>query len=329
MLNAAIVGLGSWGRHLVESVQGSSEKLRFVAAYTPEAEAVAEFCRGQKIQLTSDLETLLDFADVQAVVIATPHSLHRAHVEAVAKRGKHVFVEKPLALDGREASRAATACARSGVGLTVGYNWRFQPAVRQLREAVESGVLGKLLHLEGNYSGPSAYKRVAGSWRTERSENPAGGMTGRGLHVLDVMNALSGPVASVFAYNDRRAADHDLEDTTSALFRFANGATGYIGACQITAEYWRVHAFGTRGWAEMRGETELTLSPVDGPQTTTRHAPVSAERAELEAFADAVAENCFSQQAVQDAISGAATLEAIDRSARTGQQVSVEAGGVA
>ncbi len=148
-------------------------------------------------------------------------------------------------------------------------------------------------------------------------------MTGRGLHVIDVMNALSGPVASVFAYNDRRAADHDLEDTTSALLRFANGVTGYVGACQVTAEYWRLHASGTKGWAEMRGESEVTLSLIDGPETTVRFPPVSAELHELEAFADAVAANGFPRQPVLDAINGAATLEAIDRSARNGQPVVV------
>lgn len=323
MLNAAIIGLGNWGRHLVESVQGRSGKLRFSDAFTLAPAEAADFARRNDLRLCADLKSLIDAPDIGAIVIATPHSLHLDHVTMVAASGRPVFVEKPLALNGRDAARAAAICAEAGVGLVVGYNWRFQPAVRKLLEVVAAGTIGRVVHLEGNYSGPSAYRRTFGSWRTERAENPAGGMTGRGLHVIDVMNALCGPVVSVYARSDRHAADHDVDDTTSALIRFANGTTATVGACQVTAEYWRVHAFGTSGWAEMRNEGELTIAPLDGPTTTLRFAPVSPEFAELEAFADAVAANNFPASPIRDAINGAATLEAIDLSARCGRPVSV------
>jgi predicted dehydrogenase len=327
MLDVAIIGLGQWGRHLVDCVQKQSNKLRFTVANTLDPEGAVEFARRNELRLIVDLDTVLANDDIAGVVLATPHSQHRDQIVRAAARKKHVFVEKPLALTRQDAEEAARACAAAGVGLFVGYNWRFQPAVQKLHSIVQSGVLGTVVHVEGNYSGPSAYKRTRGSWRTLRSENPAGGMTGRGIHVINVMNLLCGPVVSVFAYNDRHAAPDDLEDTTSALLRFKTGVTGYVGASQVTAEFWRVHVFGSNGWAEMRMENDLTVCSIDCIPETIQFAPSAPERAELEAFADAVAANRFSHQAIRDAINGVAILEAIDQSGRTEQPVVLDADG--
>ena len=324
MLKLGIIGLGQWGQHLVQSVQGKSEKLRFVAGYTTEPEAVASFAHRHSLRLTTEYADILADPELTGVVIATPHSLHHRHIIEAAQSGKHVFVEKPLALTRTDAEHAWRACSEAKVGLFVGYNWRFQPALIALADLVRGGKLGEICHIEGNYSGPSAFRRSPGSWRTLRSESPAGGMTGRGIHVLNAMNLLCGPITSVFGYNDRKAAPYDLEDTTSALLRFASGITGYVGACQVTAEFWRLQVFGVKGWAEMRMECDLTTCLIDGAPEHKSFTAIVPEFFELEAFADAINANRFSEQAVHDAINGVALLEAIDRSGRTEQPIVVE-----
>jgi predicted dehydrogenase len=328
MLDVAIVGLGQWGRHLVACIQGRSTKMRFTAAATLDCDNAQEFSTRHGLTLVSSYEQILKDSKLQAVVLATPHSQHPLQIIEAARAGKHVFVEKPLALSRESAEAAFDACRDAGVGLFVGYNWRFQPALRELAAAVSSGDIGDILHIEGNYSGPSGYRRKNGSWRNLRSESPAGGMTGRGLHVIDAMNLLCGPVEIVFAHSDRRVVAVDLEDTTSALLRFVSGATGYVGACQVTAEYWRLHVFGTKGWAEMRGETCLAVCTIDGDPKITNYPPVVPEFAELEAFADAVSTRRFSEGPIYDAINGAAVLEAIDHSGRTGQPVKIGAASI-
>jgi|RhiMethySRZTD1v2_1073278.scaffolds.fasta_scaffold01870_15 predicted dehydrogenase len=324
MLKLGIIGLGQWGQHLVQSIQGKSERVRFVSGYSTEPDAVAGFAQRHCLRLTAEYADILADPELPAVVIATPHSRHLQHIVEVCKSGKHVFVEKPLALTRRDAEQARKACSEAEVGLFVGYNWRFQPALIALADIVRGGGLGEICHIEGNYSGPSAFRRTPGSWRTLRSESPAGGMTGRGIHVLNAMNLLCGPITSVFAYNDRKAAPYDLEDTTSALLRFTNGVTGYVGACQVTAEFWRLQVFGVKGWAEMRMEHNLTTCLIDGAPESKTFPAIVPEFFELEAFADAIKGNCFSVQAVQDAIDGVALLEAIERSARIGRQIEVE-----
>src|SRR5439155_3222337 len=172
--------------------------------------------------------------------------------------GKHVFVEKPLGLDAREADEAVKACAQHKVTLAIGYNWRFQPALRAVKEMLDDGRLGKLLHIEGNFCGPSAYRFAREHWRHDREEAPAGGMTGRGVHLVDAMLYLAGKIDTVSAQSCRLAQDFGVDDTTSMLFRFKGGATGYLGTVIATAETWRMQVFGSKGWAEVGDVEHLT-----------------------------------------------------------------------
>src|SRR6185503_15758099 len=218
MLKAAIVGIGTWGQNLVRSVAGS-ERIRFVAGATGTPARAQEFCKQNRIALMSFEEALE--SDIAAVVLATPHSQHCRQIVAAARAGKHVFVEKPLGLDFRECRQAVTACAEAGVTLAVGYNWRFQPALQEMKRMLGDGRLGKLLHMEGNFCGPSAYRFSREHWRHDAGhEAPAGGMTGRGVHVVDAMLYLAGPIDAVSAQSLRLAQDFGMDDTTSMLFRF-------------------------------------------------------------------------------------------------------------
>src|SRR4051812_25510068 len=262
MIRAAIVGIGSWGRNLVVSVQGESDAIRFVAGATGTPAKAEQFCRENGLSLFSSYQELLKSKDIEAIVLATPHSLHADQIVAAANAGKHVFVEKPLALSRKEAERAVAACAAKGVVLAVGYNWRFQPALREIKAMLADGRLGKLVHIEGNFCGPSAYRFKREHWRQDRDEAPAGGMTGRGVHVVDAMLYLAGRVETVVAQSRRLVQDFGVDDTTSMLFGFkggpAVGPTGYLGTFIATAETWRLQVFGSRGWAEVGDVEHLT-----------------------------------------------------------------------
>jgi predicted dehydrogenase len=333
MINAAIVGLGRWGQNLVNSVQGKSEVIRFIAGATRTVGKAEAYAREKELALHDSYEKVLADPKVDAVVLATPHTQHAAQVIAAAKAGKHVFTEKPLALTAKSAAAAVRACAKAGVTLAVGYNWRFQPALKEMRRMLDDGSLGKLLHLEGNFCGPSVYRFKKGHWRQERGEGPAGGMTGRGVHTLDAYLYLAGRVASVHAQSSRRALSHGLDDTTSMLLRFASGATAYLGTVIATAETWRMQMFGAKGWAEVGDVEHLTtwqmrVCHVDPQNLHTHHKPevltfptVSTERAELEHFARAAAERRPLAVPGGDEEHGAAVLEAILRSAKAGKTV--------
>jgi predicted dehydrogenase len=136
MIQAAIIGLGTWGQNLVRSVQGESSAIRFVAAATRTPEKARDFAAAQGLRMLAGYEAAVQDPGIDAVVLATPHSMHTEQVVQAARAGKHVFCEKPLGLHRDDAERAARACAEAGVTLAVGYNWRYQPALRQIRRLI-------------------------------------------------------------------------------------------------------------------------------------------------------------------------------------------------
>ncbi len=325
MLDAAIYGLGNWGRRLVGSVQGQSDKIRFVRGVSRHPEKVRDFADKEGFTIVTSYQEALADPAVQAVILATPHSLHHEHVIGAAKAGKHVFVEKPFALNGPNARAAAQACADAGVVMAVAHSRRFRPAIIELKRLVDDGALGDIVHVEGNYSGPAGY-RHEGHWRSSREENPAGGMAARGIHVLDALIHILGPVARVQSVSERKVLDQaTMDDTTAALLRFRNGITGYLCTMMATSQFWRIHIFGSKASAEMFGEDTLLIRQLDGTATTKPFPTANAQRAELECFADAVAGRTTYPVSPEEAVHGVEVMEAMARSAeRGGAAVTIE-----
>lgn len=324
--------MGTWGQNLVTSVQGASAHIRFTSGTTRTPGKAAGFAAAHGIAMAPDYAAILADPGIDAVVLATPHSQHSAQIIAAARAGKAVFTEKPLGLDRAETLAAVKACADHQITLAVGYNWRFQPALQAIKAMLDDGRLGRLMHIEGNFCGPSAYRYPKGHWRHDRDETPGGGMTGRGVHVVDAMLYLGGPIDSVVAQSLRLAQDFGADDTTSMLFRFKGGCTGYLGTVIATAETWRMQVFGSNGWAEV-GDVEhlptwqLRTCFVDRSNITMKHPPkvtefpkTSTERAELEHFARAVEAGARLALPGGDEEHNVAVLEAILRSSLDGSR---------
>lgn len=314
MLDAAIVGLGWRGQVLVKSVHGRSGRIRFVRGVTRSPAKTEVFARETGIPVDSDFAAVLADADIPAVVLATPHSQHVEQIVAAAAAGKHIFVEKPLALWASDAQHAAVACRAAGVVLAVGQNRRFLSAFHELAARLRWGQIGDPLHVEGNYSGPGGYRHGQESWRASEMESPSGGMTAKGIHIADLMIALFGPVAEVDARSLRHVLTVDMDDTLAALLRFRSGMTGTLATMTTTADLWRLQVYGSKGWAEMRGQSTLAMRLIDGQETVTEFAPIDTERAELEAFADAVEGVAPFPVGIGEAVHNIALLEAIGKS---------------
>ena len=313
MINAAIVGIGWWGQKIVSAVQGNSTRstrMRFIRGVSKEPDSVREFTQRHGILLSTELEDVLRDPAVQAVVLATPHSLHTEQIVACAKAGKAVFCEKPLALHKADAERSVAACEAAGVLLGIGTNKRFWPCMRELRRVVDRGVLGRLLHVEGHYSNENTGKHFS-SWRTNPDEAPAAGLTGSGIHVLDALVSYAGPARRVHAQVLSLQPQPSPLDTVTVLFEFERGLSGTLAAIRSTPFYWRIHVFGNEGSAEALGETELVVR-LNGkaPQRFT-YEPVDSLAAEFEAFADAVAGRATYPISGEEMIATIAAFEAV------------------
>src|SRR5947209_16761032 len=199
MIRAAIVGLGRWGRTLVGAVQGQSAAIRFTAGHTRTRSKAEAFCAEHGIALRDSLDAILADPAIDAVVFATPHSEHGAQVEEAAAAGKHVFMEKPFTLDRKSAARALDAVARAGVVLGVAYPRRFHPGMKELKTRIDDGRLGTVAHCHGEQNAPAGLFMDPRSWRADPKEAPAGAMTASGVHNLDAMIHLFGPIDEGYA----------------------------------------------------------------------------------------------------------------------------------
>lgn len=334
MINAAIVGMGWWGKTLVESAV-ASDRIRFVAGVTrtvtPELEA---FAQTQGLRLVSSYEALLADPQVDAVVLATPHSLHCEQVVAAAKAGRHVFCEKPFTMTKAEAETAVDAVREAGIVLGLGYNRRFHPEMIKLREMIRAGDLGTILHVEATMTFANVLFIKPDHWRADPAETPLGGLMPMGVHAVDAMIDLCGSIEHVFAQGVHRAAPIDVVDTTSVLFRMRAGMTGYLGTVTTTGPGFSFQVFGSKGWVRLEGKTHVAGAPSEERRMqlfgTCKFQPIKGEarvweaarldicRAELDAFAAAAGGGPAFPIPYDQMIHGPAVTEAIIRSAARG-----------
>ena len=323
MLRAASVGLGWWSDELAGAARNVADRLQIVTCYSRSAEKRKAFAGRFGTGTHESYEAVLGDPEVDAVILTTPHSLHAEHVVQAAGAGKHVFVEKPFTLTAESGRRAAAACEAAGVVLAVGHNRRFSAPAQQLKAMWEAGEFGTVLHLEANFSAPSAMSYVPEKWRASRIESPAGALAGLGIHMIDLLCWLAGPVEQLTARSIRRAAPVDIDDTTSALLDFASGPTGYLGslgACPYTSF---LNVYGTQGnaFAAIDGNA-LKIQLPGGTPESREIIPVDTLAAELEEFAAHCAGEGIYRVRPEEAIHNVAVMEAIDASA-TGGAVSI------
>jgi predicted dehydrogenase len=336
MINAAIIGLGWWGKTLVEAVSGVSDDIRFVAGTTRSLSDDAKaFAKEHNMALRKSFEDIIADPDIDAVVLVTPNSIHSAQTIAAAQQGKHVFCEKPFALTGADATAAVEACEKVGVTLGIGYNRRFHPEITKLREMIDAGELGTILHCEATMTFPNGLFLKPDAWRASRDETPCGGLTPMGVHAIDGFIDLCGEIDQVYAQSFRRAVEVDADDTTSILFRMKDGMSGYLATMTATGGGFNFHVYGSRGFVKLEGMTHIagapseerrfklfgncTYKPVKGPAETWNAASFDVARAALDAFAQAAEGGDPFIIPSSEIIHCAAVTEAIVKSADSGQ----------
>jgi len=324
MIRCAIAGLGRWGRTLVEAASADA-RLKIVRAVEADLERARPFCEERGIALTGSFDDILADPTIDAILLATPHSLHRAQVIAAAAARKQVFCEKPLALTRADAMAMFEACRAAGVLLAVGHNRRFWPSMRALRQITASGELGAILHIEGHNSNENS-NAVLGGWRLSPEESPGGGLTGAGLHVLDAFTSLIGPTRQVYARLNPREAGPPQLDTAMLAIDFANAVTGTLATVRATPFYWRVHVFGSKGSAEVLDEVTMVVRKSASAPHQIKYPAANSVVAELDAFADTIEAKHPFPVTGAEVLATLSAFEAALQSMRSGQVVACHAG---
>lgn len=225
-----IIGCGTisgWHANAINSLDGAE----LAGVYDYNGSAAESFAGKYGTKVFDTLEQLILSDDIDAVCICTPSGLHARQAVMAAKAGKHVIVEKPMALNPEEADKVIEAVEAGGVKLAVISQLRFSPAVKKLKEAVDSGLLGKIVmgdiymkfHRSQEY-----YDK--GGWRGKWAMDGGGALMNQGIHGVDLLQYIMGPVESVFAYAGTLVRKIEVEDTAVAAVKFRNGAMGVIQA---------------------------------------------------------------------------------------------------
>jgi predicted dehydrogenase len=332
MIRAAIVGLGWWGKNLVNAVRDHGDLIRFTTAHTRHPQAVAPFCREHDLRWVADLDAILADPAIDAVVFATPHSAHAEQILRAAAAGKAIFVEKPFTLSVAEAAAAIEAAERAGVVLAVGFNRRFHPSMGHLRRAVREARLGTIVSIIAEQTALHGLQLAADAWRAQPGESPAGAMTPIGVHLVDGMIDLLGRIRAVTALIVNRAAPNGGDDTTSVLLSFANGATGHLFCSTAATPHYRMAVYGTQGLGEVLYHPMHTfrLTPSADPGQLSGATPEVTETkgfnmltAELTEFARCVMEHRPFPTPLSDILHGVEVFEAIARAAETHRTIEV------
>ncbi len=340
MIRAAIVGLGWWGQTQVEAVVGS-DKIKFVAGTTRSLsdEAVA-FMKQYDMEVKQSYEEILADPEIDAVVLVTPNSQHVEQTLAAVNAGKHVFCEKPFSLDGAGAQQAVDAAEKAGLTLGVGYSRRFHPEMVALKEKINNGDLGTIMHIEATMTFPNALYLEPGAWRADTSETPCGGLTPMGVHAIDGMIDMVGEIDEVYCQSFRRAIKVEADDTTSILFRMKDGCSGYLGTMTATGGGFNFQVYGSKGFVKLEGMTHIkgapseerrmklfdkcTFKPVKGPAEVWQAAEFDVVKAALEGFADGASGGKSYLVSPEEIVHGSAVTEAVVKSAAAHQVIKLD-----
>ena len=330
MTGVALIGTGRWAGQIAAAAGRAG--LRLVTCFSRDAERRAAFAAQAGCAAAPSLEAAIEHPEVLGVLLVTPNDVHAEQAIACAQRGRHVFVEKPIADTVAAAERMRGACARAGVTLAVGHAFRRLGAARRAQELVARGTLGQVVLAEANMSLPGSFPPAA--WRAQRARNPGGPLMQLGIHHIDTLSAWLGRPRAVAGEFAHLAAAADIDDVGVAVLRFASGAVGAVTGSYVSPKTCSIRLLGTQAvldyrvdfsvWPQAERMDAASTLTVDGAGVDFDARDMLAE--ELEEFARCIhgqaqpetgaAEGIAALAAVRDALAPAAFVDEDVRWAR-------------
>jgi len=246
-VKVGIIGLGRWAKVLTRASQ-KSDKLRIVSGFSRSEEKRAAFQQELGVPAAQDLRTMLADPEIKGVILTVPNEQHLPVAIEVARAGKHVYTEKPIASTLEEGLEIEALEHRHGVTVTVGHSARLMAGIRTMREAIESGELGRVAFMEANFSNERALELTPSTWRWYRAKAPGGPLSQLAIHQFDVLHYLGGDIVEASAMASKLSpVGAEVDDQSMTLLRFADGKIGYVGSCWTSPGIFAVRVFGSKG----------------------------------------------------------------------------------
>ncbi len=246
-VKVGIVGLGRWARVLARASL-HSETLKITTGYSRSEQKRSAFRDEFGIAVAPDLGAMLADPEIGGVIITAPNEQHLPIAREVAKAGKHIYTEKPIAStleDGLEIEALERTC---GVTVTVGHSARLMAGIRRIREAIDAGELGRVGFIEANFSNERALELTPQTWRWYKDKAPGGPLSQLAIHHFDVLHYLGGDILAASSVSSKLSpAGAEVDDQSMTTIRFADGKLGYVGSCWTSPGVFAVRVFGSKG----------------------------------------------------------------------------------
>ena len=327
-LKVAVAGFGWWGQHMAPRLK-DNKNFELAGVIEPDNARAKEITDAGFHRFES-IDQALEDKSIEAIILTTPNVMHEAQVAQIAGSGRHVFCEKPLGLTGDSAKRSVKACEDAGVVLGIGHERRFEPALQKVKQMIDRGTLGTIMHAESAFSHDKLIHVPCGDWRTLKETAPAAGMTGMGIHLTDLYISYFGPVKTVQALTTKRMLGWETGDVVTVQLKFEAGMTATLSAILYTPHFIRLHVFGSDAAVEVRNDThpdtpggiaQMVTSRTDQKPVIENFDWTDTVVHNLEAFADAVAGRSTYPYTHREMIDNIIVLEAIAESAETGKTI--------
>ena len=317
------IGTGRWGSELAEAVAktGTSE---VVSGWARRPEGREAFAAKHGARAAGSLEELLADPELEGVIITTSHQSHREMVEAAASAGMHVFVDKPFTNTVEDGLAAIAAARDAGVLLQVGHQRRRTPAKRRIKAMLDAGELGDVETVVTNQSIPNGFKMPETAWRWDPEQSPLGSMTSLGVHKIDTINYLVGPVRSVFAFT-RPGRVKPIDEATVLALELESGALATLTTSFFTPVVNDTTVFGTDAAAwSTEGGAKLRMQGRDDPAPVEVELdPIDPLVDQMAAFAAAIRGETPVEVDGEAGLAVIAVMEAAVESAASGRSVDV------
>jgi predicted dehydrogenase len=246
-VKVAIVGLGRWAAVLTRAVSNSF-KIQIVAGFSRSEEKRAAFEREMGVPSAPDLKSLLSNPEIQGVILTVPNEQHLPIAREVAAAKKHVYTEKPIASTLEDGLEIAGLEKKYGITVTVGHSARLMGGIRKIREAIDSGELGRVAFIEANFSNERALELTPKTWRWYKDRAPGGPLSQLAIHQFDVLHYLGGEVVEASGMASKLSpVGAEVDDQSMTLVKFADGKIGYVGSCWTSPGIFSVRVFGSKG----------------------------------------------------------------------------------
>src|SRR5262245_13815919 len=243
-LRVACIGMGWWSDVLADAIKRSG-KIEIVSCFTRSADKRAAFAKKYGCKPADSFATLLADPAIEAIINTTPNDVHLPSTKAAAEAGKHVFLDKPIANNVSDGRAITEVCRKAGVILALGYQRRRESHFRYVKKQIDAGAFGKLVNAEANISRDRLGKIDLNSWRYQAAGMPGGVMLQIGIHYIDVLEYLIGPVKAVTGRLAQLVLPGDNPDVASLILEHKNGALSTVNASYASAsEYYLMNIYG-------------------------------------------------------------------------------------